>query len=106
MSYSQVRYEAHAHAATIYITGMLEPAAATRAELAVGGVQRAVRTLRIDLRAVSHVEPDCFVRLARALSTWHRRTHAQITIAFPVHSEFPLERRAARRRLTRGASPR
>jgi hypothetical protein len=96
MSYSQVRYEAHTHAATIYVTGMLEPVAAARAVLAIGTVHDDVRTIRVDLRAVSYVEPDCFVRVARALSAWHDGTRGQITIAFPSQSEVSMERRSNR----------
>ena len=96
MSYSQVRYEAHAHAAIIYVTGMLEPVAAARAVLAIGAVHEDVRTIRIDLRAVSYIEPDCFVRVARALSTWHNGTRGQITIAFPSQSQVSVERRGDR----------
>lgn len=97
MSYSQVRYEGHAHSATIYVTGMLGPLAAARAEHAIAVIQRTVRTIRVDLRGVSSVEPDSFIRLARALSAWHDRTGGQITIAFPSQSEVSVEHRAERK---------
>ena len=97
MLYSQVRYEGHARAATIYVAGMLETLAAARAVSAIAAIHEDVRTIRVDLRGVSYIDPDSFVRLARALSTWHHRTRGLITIAFPSQSEISVERRAERR---------
>lgn len=99
MPYSQVRYESHAHAATIYLTGKLGPLAAARAGQAIADMQGTVQAIRVDLRAVSSIEPDSFVRLARALSAWHARTGGQITIAFPSQSEVSVEHRAERKAL-------
>ena len=96
MSYSQVQTEGHAHAVTIYVIGMLESLTAARAVSAIGSMHRGARTIRIDLRGVWYIDPNCFVRLARALSTWHNRTGGQITIVFPSHSEISPERRSER----------
>ena len=94
MSFSQVRCEGHSRAATIYVAGMLEQLAATRVESAIRALDQGVRTIRVDLRAVRYIDPDCFVRVARSLSSWHERSGGQITIAFPAQSEISLERRS------------
>lgn len=55
--------------------------------------------VRVDLRSVDLIDPDSFVRLARALNRWRDTTHGRVTIEFPQRS-LRTTRRAPLRLVT------
>jgi len=86
MEFCQVRLEAHAHAATIYVVGLLADLAASRAEAIVAHVPPETLVIRMDLRGVHLIDPRSFVRVARALDKWRDLRRGRVSIAFPERS--------------------
>ncbi len=86
MEFCRVSIEAHRHAATLYVAGFLAGMAATRAEELMSALSGETNVVRVDLRAVDLIDPDSFVRVARALNRWRDRTRGRVTIEFPQRS--------------------
>jgi hypothetical protein len=86
MEFCRVSVEAHRHAATLYVAGFLAGTAAARAEDLVSALPHETSVLRVDLRAVDLIDPDSFVRVARALNCWRDATRGKVTIEFPQRS--------------------
>lgn len=86
MEFCRVSMEAHRHGATLYVAGFLATCAAARAEELMAVVPADAAIVRVDLRAVDLIDPDSFVRVARALNGWRDRTHGRVTIEFPRRS--------------------
>lgn len=86
MEFCRVSMEAHRYGATLYVAGFLATLAASTAEDLVRGLSYETSVLRVDLRAVDLIDPDSFVRVARALNAWRDRRHGRVTIEFPERS--------------------
>ena len=86
MEYCRVLVEAHARCATVYVAGFLADLAATRAEEIMMSMPADTEVVRIDLRAVDLIDPDSFVRVARALNRWRDTRRGRVTIEFPYRS--------------------
>ena len=78
--------EAHALGATIYITGFLTDAAAARTAELMVGLPAETRVVRLDLRAVTLIDPPAFVSIARTLGRWRDVRRGRVTIEFPERS--------------------
>ena len=87
MEFCRVSLEAHHYGATLYVAGFLATVAASRAEELMSHVPPSAPVLRVDLRAVDLIDPDSFVRMARALNDWRDHTRGKVTIEFPERSE-------------------
>jgi hypothetical protein len=87
MQLSQVSFESHLFAATIYVAGWLEDHAALRTEELVRGLPIQINALRVDLRAVDLIDPGAFVRVARALARWRDARSSRVMLQFPSRSE-------------------
>lgn len=98
MEFCRVSMEAHRHAATLYVAGFLATFAASRAEELMTTLSKETSVVRVDLRAVDLIDPDSFVRVARALNGWRDRSHGRVLIEFPKRSLRP-------RQATRAAFP-
>jgi hypothetical protein len=83
MLYSRASFEAHRHSATLYVAGMLGEDAAERAEEIVASLMLGVTILRVDLRSVDLIDPESFVRIARALNQWRDVRRGRVAIEFP-----------------------
>jgi hypothetical protein len=72
---SQVAVEAHAFAATAYVTGPLTASVVARTIMACRALPSTVRGVRVDLRAVSTCDLDALVMLEAHIVEWraHRR---------------------------------
>jgi hypothetical protein len=86
MEFCRVLVEAHAHCATVYVAGILADQAAGRTEEVMRTLSRDTSVVRIDLRAVDLIDPDAFVRVARALNAWRDARRGKVTIEFPYRS--------------------
>ena len=84
-----VAVEAHRTGANIYVAGYLAECASERTEQVVAALQRDTRVIRLDLRAVSIIDPVAFVTVVRALNRWRDATEGQLRIQFPERSERP-----------------
>lgn len=89
MEFCQVRLEAHKHAATIYVVGLLADLAASRTEAIISQVPIGTSVIRIDLRGVSLIDPRSFVRMARSLDNWRDLRRGRVSIEFPERSSRP-----------------
>jgi hypothetical protein len=83
VEFCQVRLEAHKHAATIYVVGLLADLAASRAETLIGHVPIGTSVIRMDLRGVHLIDPRAFVRIARSLDHWRDLRRGRVSIEFP-----------------------
>jgi len=72
---SQVAIEAHAFAATAYVTGPLSASVVVRTVMACHALPSTIRGVRVDLRAVSICDLDALVMLEAHIVEWraHRR---------------------------------
>src|SRR5437879_11028878 len=86
MEFCRVLVEAHARCATIYIAGFLTDVAAVRTEEIMASLTDDTNIVRVDLRAVDLIDPDAFVRVARALNAWRDARRGKVTIEFPYRS--------------------
>lgn len=93
MEFCRVSLEAHRHSATIYVAGFLAELAASRTEEIVRGLSLETGIVRMDLRAVDLIDPDSFVRVARALNRWRDAYRGRVTIEFPERSLRRADRR-------------
>jgi len=87
MELSHVSFESHRHGATIYVAGVLGHTAAIRTEEIVRTLSREILAVRLDLRAVDYIDPDCFVRVARAVRRWCDACNGRVNLEFPARSE-------------------
>jgi hypothetical protein len=87
MEFCRVLVEAHARCATIYVAGILADKAATRTEDVLRSLADDTSVVRVDLRAVDIVDPEAFVRIARALNDWRDSRRGKVTIEFPHRSQ-------------------
>ena len=96
MELYNVSIEAHPHAATLYIAGVLSTCAAARASDILRAVPERIVVVRLDLRAVQVIDPVAFLTVARALDRWRDVVRGRVTIEFPARAQRP---RSARVRL-------
>ena len=75
MSFFEIACEAHNCAATIYVVGLFGEIVASRIERWVASLPDHIVN-RLDLLGVSYIDPVSFVRVARALTRWARRTRS------------------------------
>jgi hypothetical protein len=86
MQLCRVSFEAHQSGATIYVTGLLGDDAALRTEELVRALTTEIQSLRVDLRAVDLIDPESFVRVARALGRWRDARRGRVSLEFPARS--------------------
>lgn len=86
MEFCRVLVESHAHCSTVYVAGFLADSAASRLEDVMAKLATDVAVVRLDLRAVDLIDPDSFVRVARALNAWRDSRRGRVTIEFPYRS--------------------
>jgi hypothetical protein len=87
MQTHHVVFESHQSGATIYIAGMLGELAAIQTEEIVRALARNVLAVRLDLRAVVYIDPDSFVRVARAIRRWRDARRGRVMLEFPERSQ-------------------
>ena len=82
-----VALESHETGATIYVAVILSDAAAIQTEEIIRALSWSIRSVRLDLRAVVYIEPDSFVRVARAIRRWRDARNGRVTLEFPERSQ-------------------
>lgn len=87
MQTHHVSFESHQSGATLYVAGMLGERAALEAEEIVRGFPASVFAVRLDLRAVVYIDPDSFVRIARAMRRWREARSGRVMLEFPERSQ-------------------
>jgi len=87
MELSHVSFESNRHGATIYFAGVLGDLAALRTEELVRGLSADIVAVRLDLRAVDYIDPNCFVRVTRAVRRWCDVRRGRVNLEFPARSE-------------------
>ena len=87
MQTHHLSYESHLTGATIYVAGILGELAAIEAEKIVSALAENVFAVRVDLRAVVYIEPNAFVRLARAMRHWREARRGRVMLEFPERSQ-------------------
>jgi hypothetical protein len=87
MQTHHVSFESHQSGATIYVAGTLGELAAIEAEEIVRTLSKEVFAVRVDLRAVVYIDPDAFVRIARAMRKWREARRGRVTLEFPDRSQ-------------------
>jgi ABC-type transporter Mla MlaB component len=87
MQTHHVSFESHHSGATIYIAGTLSELAAIETEDIVRALSEDVFAVRVDLRAVVYIDPDAFVRVARAMRRWRETRRGRIMLEFPERSQ-------------------
>ena len=93
MAWHEVALEAHGSVAVIYVAGFLGERSVLRAGEFLDGVRHATRTVRVDLRGVSGIDPDAFAQLAAKLATWRNSGRGRVIIQFPEPSRHrPIAR--------------
>jgi anti-anti-sigma regulatory factor len=96
----EISTESNPHSTTVYVVGMLGETAATRAETIVQSLSRGIQTIRVDLRGVVFIDPQAFVRLARALTRWRDIGGGRVTMQFPARSERRRDAKVSWRAVT------
>jgi hypothetical protein len=104
MQTCHVTLESHATGATIYIAGLLGELAAIQTEEIVRSLAADVSAVRVDLRAVIYIDPDSFVRVARAVRRWRDARRGRVTLEFPERSQPRQARRHLQSELRAAAS--
>jgi hypothetical protein len=79
--------ESHQSGATVYLAGLLSDAAAIQTEEIIRALSWKIFTVRLDMRAVVYIEPDSFVRVARALRRWRDARSGRVALEFPERSQ-------------------
>lgn len=87
MQTHHVSFESHQSGATIYVAGMLGDLAALEAEEVIRGLGPRVFAVRLDLRGVVYIDPDSFVRVARAIRRWREARSGRVMLEFPERSQ-------------------
>jgi hypothetical protein len=87
MQTHHVSFESHQSGATIYVAGMLGDLAAIQTEEMVRTLSWNVFAVRLDLRAVVYIDPNSFVRVARAMRRWRDARSGRVTLEFPERSQ-------------------
>ena len=80
---SQLSVEAHAFAATAYITGPLTPSVAARAIMACRALPAAIRGVRVDLRAVHVCDLDALAMLESHILEWRAERRGVSRLVYP-----------------------
>ena len=80
---SQLSVEAHASAATAYVTGPLTASVAARAIMVCHSLPPAIRGVRIDLRAVSVCDVDALVMLEAHIVEWSADRRGVSRVVYP-----------------------
>src|SRR5690348_18292899 len=75
--------EAHASAASAYVSGPLTAGVAARAILACRALPPGVRAVRVDLRGVSVCEVDALTMLEALLIEWRTERRGVTRVAYP-----------------------
>src|SRR5262245_56731813 len=86
--------ESHQSGATIYVAGILSDHAAIETEEIIRALSWSILAIRVDLRAVVFIEPNSFVRVARAVRRWRDARSGRVNLEFPERSQ---PRQVARR---------
>ena len=87
MQTHHVSFESHQSGATIYVAGILGGMAAIQTEEIVRAISFTVFAVRLDLRAVVYIDPDAFVRVARAMRRWRDARSGRVMLEFPERSQ-------------------
>src|SRR5262249_50835266 len=87
MQTHHVSFESHQSGATIYVAGMLGDLAAHETEEVIRALGPRVFAVRLDLRGVVYIEPDSFVRVARAIRRWRDARSGRVMLEFPERSQ-------------------
>jgi hypothetical protein len=87
MQTHHVSYESHQSSATIYVAGILGDVAALEAEELIRALGPNVFAVRLDLRGVVYIDPDAFVRVARAVRRWRDASSGRVMLEFPERSQ-------------------
>ena len=80
---SRISMEAHAGAATAYVSGPLTSAIAARTIFACRTLPPGVRDVRVDLRGVSVLDVDALMMLEVLLLDWSEERRGASRIAYP-----------------------
>jgi hypothetical protein len=94
MQTHHVSFESHQSGATIYVAGILGDLAAIQTEEIVRALSWSIFAVRLDLRGVVYIEPNSFVRIARAMRRWRDARSGRVMLEFPERSQ---PRQAVRR---------
>ncbi len=87
MQTHHVSFESHSSSATIYVAGILGDPAALETEELIRALGSAVSVVRLDLRAIVYIDPDAFVRVARAIRRWREARSGRVMLEFPERSQ-------------------
>ena len=87
MQTHHVSFESHPSGATIYVAGILSAPAALETEEIIRALESPVRVVRLDLRAIVYIDPDAFVRVARAVRRWRDARSGRVMLEFPERSQ-------------------
>src|SRR5690349_13220407 len=79
--------ESHQTGATVYLAGILSDPASIETEEIIRALPWKILTVRLDMRAVVYIEPDSFVRVARALRRWRDARSGRVALEFPERSQ-------------------
>ena len=80
---SQLSVEAHAYAATAYVTGPLTAGVAARAITLCRALPPAIRGVRVDLRAMSVCDIDALVMLEAYIVEWSADRRGVSGVVYP-----------------------
>jgi len=87
MQTHHVSFESHQSGATIYVAGMLGDLAALETEDIIRALGPQVFAVRLDMRGVVYINPDSFVRVARAVRRWREARSGRVMLEFPERSQ-------------------